>query len=72
MARLTNAIRADIVSAIVKYTFRVRGADLEREETLLAFEIRDEFLGAFRRVFRLQSPQLDHLARSLPRSVAHI
>lgn len=45
MARLTNALRQTIVSAVGKHTFRVRAADLSREEGKLAFRFRAAYLG---------------------------
>lgn len=64
MARLTNAIRDEIVKAIVKHTFRVRAADLEREEAPLAFAIRDSYLGEHKEAYlalpgRLQQTSTD-------------
>jgi hypothetical protein len=51
MARLTNAIRDQIVKAIVKHTFRVRAAWLEREEKSLAIKIRDDYLGVHKKAY---------------------
>lgn len=48
MARLTNAIRNEIVNTLVKATFKLRAEVLEREEEKLAFEIRDAYLGEFK------------------------
>lgn len=48
MARLTNSIREDIVKSLIRATFKARGDKLASEETVLAVETRDAYLGEFK------------------------
>ncbi len=58
MARLTNAIRNEIVNTLVKATFKLRSEVLEREESKLAFEVRDAYLGEFKAAYLALPPYL--------------
>ena len=48
MARLTNALRNEIVNSLVSTTLKLRGEVLEREVKIVAFKARDEYLGEFK------------------------
>lgn len=58
MTRLTNAIREEVVGKILNKTFEKRLQKLDSEESYLAFEVRDFWLGKDKDAFLKLDPKL--------------